>query len=100
MVGSALDSLGRLLGVARADLDTQLEAAYTHDWQADPFARGAYSYLPVGGLEAQKDLARPVAGTLFFADEATNTDGHNGTVHGAVATGRRAAREVIDSLQG
>jgi tetratricopeptide (TPR) repeat protein len=35
---------------------------------------------------------------LFFAGEATNTNGHTGTVHGTIATGRRAAREVIDGL--
>lgn len=100
LIERALESLTRVLGVSRADVDGQFEAAYTHDWQRDPFSLGAYSYLPVGGLEAQKDLARPVEGTLFFAGEATNTDGHNGTVHGAIATGRRAAREVIDSLRG
>lgn len=100
VIESALESLTRVLGVARADVEGQFEAAYTHDWQADPFSRGAYSYMPVGGLEAQKDLARPVEGTLFFAGEATNTDGHNATVHGAIATGRRAARELIESLRG
>lgn len=99
VIESALESLARVLGVARADVEGQFEAAYTHDWQADPFSRGAYSYLPVGGVEAQKVLAQPVEGTLFFAGEATNTDGHNATVHGAIATGRRAAREVIDSLR-
>ncbi len=99
VVESALESLSQVLGVARAGVDAQLEAAYTHDWQADPFARGAYSYLPVGGVEAQKELAQSIEGTLFFAGEATNTDGHNGTVHGAIATGMRAAREVMDSLR-
>lgn len=100
VIESALESLTRSLGAARSDVEGQLEAAYTHDWQVDPFSRGAYSYMPVGGLEAQKDLARPVEGTLFFAGEATNTDGHNATVHGAIATGHRAARELIDSLRG
>ena len=100
LVERASESLARVLGVGRAEVDEQLEAAYTHDWQADPFARGAYSYLPVGGVEAQEALARPVAGTLFFAGEATNTDGHVGTVHGALATGRRAALEVLESLRG
>lgn len=100
VVENALASLARVLGVARAEVEGQLEAAYAHDWQADPFSRGAYSYLPVGGVEAQEMLARPVEGTLFFAGEATNTDGHNGTVHGAIATGRRAAREVLGSLRG
>jgi monoamine oxidase len=32
--------------------------------------------------------------TLFFAGEATNTEGHQGTVHGAIATGLRAAQEI------
>jgi monoamine oxidase len=100
LIELASESLTRVLGVARDKVDGQLEAAYTHDWQADPFSRGAYSYPPVGGAEAQKVLARPVEGTLFFAGEATNTDGHNGTVHGAIATGRRAAHEVLDSLRG
>ncbi len=33
--------------------------------------------------------------TLFFAGEATNSDGHHGTVHGAIATGARAACEIL-----
>jgi len=41
-------------------------------------------------------LAEPVVDTLFFAGEATNAQGHSGTVHGALATGIRAAREVIE----
>jgi monoamine oxidase len=68
-----------------------------HDWQADPFARGAYSYVTVGGLWAQRALAQPVAGTLFFAGEATHWEGHFATVHGAIASGRRAAQEALTS---
>ncbi|MBV9927273.1 MAG: FAD-dependent oxidoreductase [Acidobacteria bacterium] len=99
LVESALQSFAEVLGVARGEVASQFVEAYTHDWRSDPFARGAYSYPPVGGVEAQEALARPVEGTLFFAGEATNTDGHNGTVHGAIATGRRAAREVLESLR-
>lgn len=55
------------------------------------------SYVPSGGLSAQAELAHPVGDTLFFAGEATNTEGHNGTVHGAIATGLRAASEVLGS---
>lgn len=72
-----------------------LEAFYTHNWQADKFSTGAYSYIPVGGIDASEALARPIEDTLFFAGEATNTEGHQGTVHGAIATGLRAAREII-----
>ena len=69
-----------------------------HDWQADPFSRGAYSYAAVGGMDAAKTLGTPVANTLYFAGEATNGDGYNGTVHGAIATGLRAAKELLQSF--
>jgi hypothetical protein len=99
VVNHALDALTRLFGIERKRIEHLLEAQYVHDWQADPFARGSYSYVTVDGLGAQEYLARPVEDTLFFAGEATNSDGHHGTVHGAIATGRRAAREVLESLR-
>jgi monoamine oxidase len=75
-----------------------LERAYFHDWQSDPFSRGAYSYGRVGADGAQQVLAAPLEKTLFFAGEATDTSGHNGTVHGAIASGHRAAREILQGL--
>ena len=42
-----------------------------HDWQRDPFARGAYSYVVVGGDRARETLAKPLRRTLYFAGEAT-----------------------------
>jgi monoamine oxidase len=91
----SLQTLGRLLGVDWKKLETWLEAAYFHDWQSDPFSRGAYSYGKVGADGAQQGLAAPVENTLFFAGEATDTSGHNGTVHGAIASANRAAREIL-----
>ena len=38
-------------------------------------------------------------GTLFFAGEATDTSGATGTVHGAIASGARAASQVLRSLR-
>ena len=64
------------------------------DWQSDRFARGAYSYVAVGGLDAPARLAEPVEDTLFFAGEATH-DRLSGTVAGAMASGYRAAEEVL-----
>jgi len=95
----ALDSLSRLLRVPRAIADDQIVAWDTHDWAADPFARGAYSYVRVGGINAQVVLACPVENTLFFAGEATELAGHQATVHGAIAAGQRAADEVLRSLR-
>jgi monoamine oxidase len=93
----ALESLARVLGVRRGVVDAQVRGWASHDWTADPFAGGAYSYVRVGGLAAQASLARPVAGTLFFAGEATELAGHQATVHGAIFAGERAADEVLAS---
>src|SRR4051812_35763173 len=63
-------------------------------WTANPYARGAVSYLPVGSTaEARASLRAPVLGRLFLAGEAPSTESR-GTVAGAIASGRRAADEV------
>lgn len=63
-------------------------------WQDDPFARGAYSWVPVGALPQQRALAK-AAPPLHFAGEATHFEGACGTVHGAIESGQRAAREIL-----
>lgn len=63
-------------------------------WHGDPFARGSYSHVPVGGTAAAFDaLAAPVGDRLLFAGEATSRR-WRGTVHGAFHSGVRAAREI------
>jgi len=98
VIGRSLQTLSALLGESFEDLQHLLERAYFHDWQSDPFSQGAYSYGKVGADGAQETLAAPVANTLFFAGEATDVSGHNGTVHGAIASGYRAAREILQAL--
>ena len=93
-----LQTLHRLLGISVPELESLLEHAYCHDWQNDPFSRGAYSYGKVDGDGMEEALAKPIENTLFFAGEATDTGGHNGTVHGAIASGHRAAAEICHSL--
>ena len=77
-----------------------IRAVHTHNWQTDSFSLGAYSYAKVGGADAPGQLAQPLDDTLFFAGEATDSTGRYGTVHGAIASGYRAAHEVIDALAG
>lgn len=97
---TAIASLARQTGLSRTRLRGMLEAAWMHDWDHDPFARGAYSYQLVGGVAAPQSLARPLRATLFFAGEAADSEGRTGTVHGAIATGRRAAADVVRALTG
>jgi monoamine oxidase len=92
---AALESLSKLLGLSVADLRRRLQAHKVSQWQTDPFSRGAYSYVPVGALDAVKRLARPIDGTLFFAGEATQYQGMSATVAGAIQTGWRAADEIL-----
>ncbi|TAN20571.1 MAG: FAD-dependent oxidoreductase [Acidobacteria bacterium] len=94
----ALDSLAGLLRVSRRFLDRNLIEVHTHDWQADPWSRGAYSYACVGGADAHAALAQPLSQSLFFAGEATDNSGHHATVGGAVASGQRAAAEVLGAI--
>jgi monoamine oxidase len=99
VVEQALQALRRLLGVSTQELQGLFEDAYCHDWQNDPFSRGAYSYGKVGGDGLEAVLAEPLSNTLFFAGEATDLGGHNGTVHGAIASGQRAAGEIIRAAE-
>jgi monoamine oxidase len=96
LLAEAIQSLQVILRVSATQLREQLLSAQVHDWGADPFSRGAYSYLPVNGLAAQQALGEPIDDVLFFAGEATSV-GHIGTVHGAIESGERAAREIIKS---
>ncbi|HLW00890.1 MAG TPA: NAD(P)/FAD-dependent oxidoreductase [Ktedonobacterales bacterium] len=95
VAGQALDALARALHVRRGALEAQLDAWHFHNWSTDPYAYGAYSYARAGGADALGALAAPIEDTLFFAGEATNSDGYNALVHGALVTGTRAAREII-----
>jgi monoamine oxidase len=98
VVERSLQTLGRLLNVDHHLLRGELRAVFFHDWQNDQFSRGAYSYGKVGSDGAQEELASPVADTLFFAGEATDMSGNNGTVHGAIASGYRAASQILETF--
>jgi monoamine oxidase len=91
----AVGSLSHALGRSRPDLSARLEYHHFHDWGSDPFARGAYTYVGVGGLEAHRTLAESVADTLYFAGEATCGEGLNATMDGALRSGLRAAEELL-----
>ncbi|MFC4589596.1 flavin monoamine oxidase family protein [Sphaerisporangium corydalis] len=69
------------------------------DWGADEWAGGAYTYPAVGALWASAAWAEPMGGTLFFAGEATVGRSGPPMVHMAMASGERAAREVMGALK-
>ena len=87
----ALESLSRIFGESPARIRGLLLSHNMHNWRNDPFASGAYSFITPGAADAPEELARPEQELLFFAGEATDLDFQFGTVHGAIASGRRAA---------
>ena len=98
IVACAVDDLALLFSVPRETLAQQLEAFHVHDWQHDPFAYGAYSYVRTGGMTARETLAQPLGSALFFAGEATAPGGEAGTVAGALESGTSAARLALQAL--
>lgn len=92
----ALEICGRIFPVEAASARAELVTAHSHNWVNDPHTRGAYSYIPVNGLDLPKLLAAPIHDTLFFAGEATIGNAQTGTVFGAFESGLRAAREIMD----
>ena len=87
-------SFATAVGMAPRTVHHHVREVVMHDWISDPWSRGAYSYVTVGGSSAAMVLARPVQRTLFFAGEHASS-GRNGTVDGAIASGRRAADQVL-----
>ncbi len=74
--------------------DAQVVASGGHDWNADPFARGAW-FAPPAGATADGTLAeleRP-CGRLAFATSDVSPDGA-GWIEGAITSGHAAARSV------
>jgi monoamine oxidase len=97
LLNQCLTTLAKIFDLPLSDLEKLLSSWHTHDWHSDEYARGAYSYVPAGALDAPERMAQPVEDTLYFAGEHTDTSGHWGTVHAALASGMRAARQVLSS---
>jgi monoamine oxidase len=97
LVARALDGFAKLLGMRVTRLTSTVRHRHFHDWDLDPFTRGAYSYTRVGGGTAAAELARPFDGRVFFAGEALDAE-YEGTVAGALASGTRAAEQIVASV--
>ncbi len=96
--GAVREILARLSKVVGRELGGEVTETRVIDWTRDPFSLGAYSFTPVGAAGLRARLSEPVCNVLFFAGEATSVT-QPGTVHGALASGYRAADAVLRHLQ-
>ena len=75
-------------------------AVVSRDWSAEPYSRGCYGgYLPPGVWTTYGHALREPVGPLHWAGAETATE-WAGYLEGAVQSGRRAARAVLESLAG
>lgn len=79
------------LGMAGAGVT----AMRTATWEDDPWAGGGYAYLDPAFDPAWRSLLSRRAGRLVFAGEHTS-EAWQGYMNGAVESGLRAARELIE----
>jgi monoamine oxidase len=93
---AAISTLSDILSLPTKQLKQELQAVHYHDWINDPFSRGSYSFIHVDGSEACRHIVRGFDNTLFFAGEGTHLGSKRGTVDGAIATGYRAAEQILE----
>lgn len=98
LAGIACHELAGIFAVPEQQVREALISTHTFDWSEDPFARGAYSYVPARALDAPEAMTIPDADTLFFAGEHTDITGNWGTVHAALGSGLRAARQILKTI--
>ena len=95
---SAAGFISAMLPMPASSRNARQPASYLRtNWNTDPFALGAYSFLPAGVNQSTRQaLESPIAGKVFFAGEATHP-ARNSTVHAAHESGIRAAKMVAES---
>ncbi len=91
----ALSTLARLTATDENFVREEVRTWYTHSWSKDPFALGAYSYAGLEGEDLALRLTEPFNDRLYVAGEATVRGEGRGTVHGAVESGARVAKQIL-----
>ncbi|KAI9336302.1 hypothetical protein BDR26DRAFT_864868 [Obelidium mucronatum] len=97
-----LDELGVMFGTENV---TRLVSFVVTKWREEKYACGSYSYLSkASDFKDQAEFTKPImfgkrknSGMLVFAGEHT-IQTHFATVHGALLSGQRAGRQVIQHV--
>ena len=104
--GEDAEKLGQLspdqrLATARKVVDNLWTGAdqhwlggFTKYWNEDPYTQGSYSYTGLG-QSGYVDRARVPEGLVHFAGEHTSK--YRASMNGAIESGQRAAREILEA---
>ena len=77
--------------------DVELEETLSHDWNADPYARGTWCMYRPNTLTSDLAELQRAEGNVHFAG-ADIANGWRGFIDGAIESGSRAARQVAELL--
>ena len=97
IIEAGIGSLAKIFKVDNEYVKKELVHAKVANWPADLYAKGAYSYWTPESEKAQEELLKPVDNRIFFAGEAFDRGGEASTVEGALASGREAAKKILNS---
>jgi len=89
--------LAELDSIYNGQATATFQDARIMNWLREPYVLGAYSFSSLGIGNKRQALATSVNDRLFFAGEATHTEGHFQTVHGALETGEREFERILAS---
>jgi monoamine oxidase len=99
VLNAILGELSSMFGQPKEALQQGLRKTYIQRWDKEEYTRGAYSYAnPESRTEDFEAFEYSQLRVLFFAGEHTNVD-YRGTAHGAFLSGRRAARDILDTWE-
>jgi monoamine oxidase len=90
-----LKSLSQIFRIPFKIIQSMLISSHVHNWSADNFAKGAYTYETVYSKNAKRIIIEGVEDTLFFAGEALHEGPESGTVEAALSSGMKTAEKII-----
>lgn len=91
-----LKDLNRIFGNSTAS--NLINESFIMDWKKEQYIQGCYSYPTLNENNSRDILKKSIKEKLYFAGEATNVNGHFGSIHGAMETGKEAVSEIIKDL--
>lgn len=95
------ETIEKVLGNLRQMFGNNVPAPSNHivtRWRSEEYSGGAYSYDTVGlNMRSFRSALFEPIGNLYFAGEASDSDGWFGTAVGAFSTGVKAASRIDDS---
>lgn len=89
-------AIGELVALLGSDWRRRLVPLAATAWRQAAHIHGSYSHAAIGGAGQRAVLAEPVDRRIFFAGEACSPTDFS-TAHGAYATGRDAARALLET---